>query len=138
MRNACDGAVALPSQIGLLAKSDAADVVIANFGLHYHNQADGPAQYRRTLRALLADLDTFAQSAPGRAAVYREMSHQHFDAPAGDFDTAFVSRDGGFGRGGGESSLVWNGTHPAPPGQLPFPTAPPCNRRLCPLACPAP
>lgn len=58
-----------------------ADVVVVNYGLHYHGPAGHPeqkmAEYETEMRGLFAQLDAFA-ALPGRAAVFRETSAQHF------------------------------------------------------------
>ena len=58
-----------------------ADVVVVNYGLHYHDppgQKGGKmAVYEAEMRALFRQLDAFAQQ-PGKAAVFRETSAQHF------------------------------------------------------------
>lgn len=78
----------LPSQIDLATVPGIdADVLVFNFGLHYHD----PHAYRRAVRAALRALDDFA-ARPGRAAVFRETSAQHFPVASGDYDEA-IRRD---------------------------------------------
>jgi len=58
-----------------------ADVVVVNYGLHYHGPPGAPErkleEYEHEMRGLFEQLDAFAQL-PGRAAVFRETSAQHF------------------------------------------------------------
>ena len=63
----------LPSTVELAAAAGA-DVIVANYGLHYHTWQ----HYRSDLRRFLAQLSEFA-SAPGRVAVFRETSVRRDD-----------------------------------------------------------
>lgn len=72
----------LPSHVAL-AKQAGADVVVYNFGLWHHTFSD----YRAAVDAALRELDAFGRL-PGKVAVFRETSAQHFDAPTGDYDDA--------------------------------------------------
>ena len=80
--------VRVPTHLELVRSLDLADVVVLNFGLHYGNES----RYQEAMRAALHALDDFAATAPGRAAVFRETSAQHFPAASGDYHDA-VRRD---------------------------------------------
>lgn len=112
----------LPSHVSLVHAHDMADVVVANFGLHY-GDVD---VYRADMEHVLAELDAFARSRRGRVSVFREVSSQHFPVPTGDYleavkrDPALVvlgnrSADGraASGRGGGRlasgAAPSWSG-----------------------------
>ncbi len=58
-----------------------ADVVVVNYGLHYHGPEGHPElkmqEYETEMRSLFGQLEKHA-SQPGKAAVFRETSAQHF------------------------------------------------------------
>ena len=59
-----------------------ADVVVVNYGLHYHGPEGHPeltmSEYEAEMRKLFALLEGFAKL-PGKAALFRETSAQHFE-----------------------------------------------------------
>ena len=85
----------LPSHVELARWHDLADVIVLNFGLHAGNKS----AYRHVMASALDDLERFGQQ-PGKAAVIRETSAQHFPAPSGDYldairkDPALVRAEG--------------------------------------------
>lgn len=58
-----------------------ADVVVVNYGLHYHGPPGHPelklSDYHAQMEGLFAQLEAFGRL-PGKAAVFRETSAQHF------------------------------------------------------------
>jgi hypothetical protein len=75
---------AWPSRLQLAAEHDLADVALVGFGLHYTNEET----LRDALRTALAELEDFARRRPGRLAVIREVSTQHFAADDGTYEGA--------------------------------------------------
>lgn len=73
----------LPSHVELVQRHDLADVIVLNFGLH----AGNASHYRMLMTHALRDLERFGRQ-PGKVAVYRETSSQHFPAPSGDYHEA--------------------------------------------------
>lgn len=70
----------LPSHLELIRRHDLADVVVFNFGLH----SGEPEAYRRTMSEAIDELDAFG-AMPGKVALLRETSAQHFGVPSGDY-----------------------------------------------------
>ena len=97
----CESHGHIPSTVSLLHSADAADVILLNFGHHYHNASYDRwgTNYHRALRAALEELSIFAQKG-GRAVAFRETSWQHFGMGQGDFDelaldhTRYVKQSG--------------------------------------------
>ena len=74
-----------PSRVEFVRERRLVDVVVLNFGLHYHAEAE----YVGALQAAFNELKSFASARPGkRVAVFRETSAQHFAATDGDYDHA--------------------------------------------------
>ena len=92
----------LPSRVALAARLGA-DVLVGNWGLHVHSKVG----YRTLLRAALRDLAAFARC-PGKRAVFRETSAQHFAVPNGDYDDA-VARDPRLVRAPTPATRTWRG-----------------------------
>lgn len=83
--------VAWPSRVEFASSRQLVDVLVLNFGLHYHVEGE----YVGALRAAFDDLAAFASARrDGRVAVFRETSAQHFAATDGDYDRADASARG--------------------------------------------
>ena len=61
-----------PADIELF--SSEVDVLVINYGLHYHD----PPAYAADMAALFAQLDAWTRAHPGKVALFRETSAQHF------------------------------------------------------------
>ena len=87
------GQIDWPSRLELATIYDLTDVVVMSFGLHYKPEK---GLLQPAVREALRQLDAFARTRPGRRAVFREVSIQHFAAPdgSGSYHTAAAKDEG--------------------------------------------
>lgn len=73
----------LPTQLALIDEQNVADIVVTNLGLHVHSRTT----MANVLPGIFAELDAFGKR-KGRAAIFHEVSNQHFKSQTGDYDDA--------------------------------------------------